>query len=85
MKEVDISNMSDDEKEAFINTIETMIDYGDGHHLSGDDMKLYDALIADRDKMNGDKKDALDNIISSAQARCDEQNQTDMSPVRDAR
>lgn len=85
MEKVDISNMSDDEKEAFINTIEAMIDYGDGQHLSDDDMKLYDALIDDREKRNGNKKDALDNIISSAQARCDEQNQTDISPVREAR
>lgn len=85
MKEVDISNMSDAEKEAFIDTIETMIDYGDGHHLSGDDIKLYNALTTDRAKKDSEKKDALDNIISSAQTRCTEQKQTDMSPVRDAR
>lgn len=68
MRDVDLSNISDDEKEAFINTIEAMIDYGDGYCLSDDNIKLYDALIADRAKRNGDKKD--------------EQNQTDMSPFR---
>lgn len=85
MREPDISSMSNDEKEAFINTIETMIDYGDGDCLTSNDIKLYDALIAERTKNNKGKADTLDNIISSAQARCDEQKQTDISPVRDAR
>lgn len=73
-------NMSAEEKDSYIQAVEMMLDYGDGAAIDDKTIALYEQLIKERDK-----KDTLDNIISSAQARSDKQNQTDMSPVRDVR
>lgn len=46
---IDISKMTDEEKEAHVDTVEIMQDFGDGDKLSDEDFAIYDAIIAERE------------------------------------
>lgn len=65
---VDLTKMSEDEKDAFIATYETILDCDDGYLLSNEDIELYNQLIAERSQ-----KAPLDDVILSAEQKRDEQ------------
>lgn len=59
-----LSNMSSEEKEAHIEAIEMMIDYGNGSVLTNEDMELYNQLIAERNQRIVKSQTELDSIPS---------------------
>ncbi len=88
IQKVDLSTMTEKEKEAYIEAVEIMIDYGDSNLLSDEEFELYNQLIAERSQLekNANEKAALDEVISSAEKRRDEQNEIDTEQIeREAR
>lgn len=63
---LDLTKMTEDEKDAHINAVEIMLDYGDSG-LSDEDMELYNRLIAERRQ----NKDALEEVVVKSQAELD--------------
>lgn len=70
---IDLSKMSDDEKEAYIDAMELAIDYGNS--LTDEEFELYNLLIDERSKRTENEKAPLDKVISAAEQRRDEQSE----------
>lgn len=78
--------MTAEEKEAHIEAVEMMIDYGNSSILTEEDMELYNQLIAERSQTSENEKDTLDNIIASAEQRHTEPNEINAEQIdREAR
>lgn len=83
---VDLSKMSDNEKEAYIDAIELAIDYG--NNLTDEEFELYNLLIAERSQRleTSNEKDTLDSVIEAAEKRHSEQNEINTDHIgREAR
>lgn len=79
--ETDLLKMSDKEKEAHIGYVEIMLDYGDGDKLSNDDIELYNQLVSKQSQAMENTKAALDDVISSAEKRRNEQNEINTEQI----
>lgn len=83
---IDLSKMSDNEKEAYIDAIEMAIDYGE--NLTAEEFELYNLLIAERSQRleASNEKDTLDSVIEAAEKRHGEQNEINTDHIeREAR